>query len=134
MASLSYYNLQKAIYEKLSGNSQLMSIVSGVFDYPVQSAVFPFVSIGNASIAEIINLAGIITEYNININIFARDSGKKKVADIIEIIYGLLHHGSIFVVEKMLIMMQVQSTVIQLENDGKTYKGIVSLKILLNDD
>ena len=133
MSNLNYYNLQKAVYEKLTGNSQLMAIISGVFDYPPQSAVFPFVNIGNATISEVLNLSGYITEYQFDINIFAREAGHKQTADIMEIIYGLLHNGTISVSGKTLVVMRFESSSIQLENDGWTYQGIMRLRVILQN-
>jgi len=103
MVSLNYHDLQKAIYEKLTGNSSLMAIISGVFNYPPQSAVFPFIFIGNSNISELAALAGSVLEYQFNINMLAREAGHKQVAEIMEIVYGLLHNSTISVTGKTFI-------------------------------
>ncbi len=134
MPNLNYYNIQKAIYDKLIGNSQLMAIVSGIFDYPPQSAQFPFVRIDNPSSADIPSLAELAKEYRFDINIFAREAGNKQVYDIIEIIYGLLHNGTISVVGKTLVFMRCEGSSISLENDGWTYQGNLRLRIGFRDN
>lgn len=134
MPNLNYYNIQKAIYDKLTGNSQLMAIVSEIYDYPPQSAVFPFVLIANPSSSNIFSLAETTKEYSFDINIFAREAGNKQVYDIIEIIYGLLHNGTISVAGKILVFMRCEGSSIGLENDGWTYRGNLRLRIGFRDN
>ena len=134
MPNLNYYDIQKTIYDKLAGNSQLMAIISGIFDYPPQSAQFPFVMIDNPSSSNIPSLAELAKEYRFDINIFAREAGNKQVYDIIEIIYGLLHNGTVSVAGKTLIFIRCEGSSIELENDGWTYHGKLRLKIGLRDN
>lgn len=131
MPSLSYYNLQKAIYEKLTGDSSLMAIVSGVFDYPPQSALFPFVTIGNIHSSDISNLASDVMAYSCDVSIYSREAGHKQTADIMEIIYGLLHNRNVSISGKTLVVVRCESSSIGLENDGLTYQGIMRLKVIL---
>ena len=133
MSNLNYYNIQKAIYEKLTGDSQLMVIISGLFDYPPQSAVFPFVSLGNIRSFEIPSLVGGTVEHQCDINIYSREAGHKQTAGIMEIIYRLLHNRTISVSGKNFVMMHIDSNSIQLEDDGWTYRGFMHLNIVLQD-
>ena len=134
MSNLNYYYLQKAIYEKLTGNSSLMAIISDVFDYPPQSAIFPFISIGNANFSEVSSLVGGIMGYLCDVNIYAREAGHKQTADIMEIIYGLLHNGAVSISGKTLVMMRFESSSIKLQDDGWTYQGIMRLKVILQNN
>lgn len=133
MANLNYYNLQKAIYEKLIGSSSLMAIVSGVFDYPPQEVNFPFVVIADASSGDMSAIGKNIIEQQIRINIWSRELGHKQTANIMELIYVLLHNGSVAVVGQILASMRFVSTSIQLEDDGRTYQGAMLLSIILSD-
>jgi hypothetical protein len=40
--------VQQAIYTLLTGNAALMDTISGVFDYPPEDDVYPYVTIGEA--------------------------------------------------------------------------------------
>lgn len=134
MSNISYYGLQKAIYDKLTENTPLMAIVSGVFDYPPQQAIFPFVSIGKTSFFAISSLLESTVRYQFDINVFSRESGHKQVSDIIKIIYELLHNGSISVAGKTLVAMRCEGNTMELENDGWTYRASLRLSVVLRDN
>lgn len=133
MASQSYYLLQKAIYEKLTGNSALMALVSSVFDHIPQSVNFPYITIGDAIIHDFSNLKKSGNDYQLSIGIWSREAGHKQITDITEIIYGLLHNGTIAVTGKTLIMMRIVSNATNLENDGVTYHAFVKVQIFLQE-
>lgn len=131
MPNLNYYNVQKAIYEKLTGNSQLMASVSGIFDHVPQETIFPFITIGDISSNSLPNLDKNGLEQKLNINIWSREAGKKQTSDIMEMIYGLLNNGTIIVSGQILVLMEFISNSIQLEDDGWTYRGIMHLRVVL---
>lgn len=132
MPTLHYYEIQKAIYEKLIGNSALMAIISGVFDHVPQVTTYPFVSIGAASSADFSNISKNITDYLLNIDIWSREKGRRQAVQIMDMIYALLHNGSIVVAGQIVVSLRVLSTAIELENDGVTYHGKIRLKIILS--
>lgn len=133
MPSLSYYALQKAIYEKLTGSSQLIAL-AGIFDHTPQGTAFPFVAIGDAAASDLSSLGSGRMEYRFNIHIWSREAGHKQASDIMEVIYGLLHNGSITVTGQMLVMMSFISSSIQLEDDGWTYHGTMRLRVVLTSN
>lgn len=134
MSGLNYYELQKAIYEKLTGNSPLMAIISGVFNYPPQDAVFPFLTIGGVVVNDFPALGKDGTQQQLELHIWSREAGHKQAADIMNMVYGLLHNGSLAVAGQTLVMMRFSATSIKLENDGYTHHGVMSLKVLLADN
>ncbi len=131
MSILNYYNVQKAIYEKLTANSSLMSAVSGVFDQVPQDTAFPLVIIGDIRADNIANLAKNGIEHRIIINVFSREAGKKQAADIMGIIEGVLHNNSINVSGQTFVSMEFIESSIELENDGRTYRGTIDLMVIL---
>ena len=131
MPSLNYYNTQKAIYEKLTGNSQLMASVSGIFDRVPQETSFPFITIGDISSNNLPNLNKNGIEQKLNINIWSREAGKKQTSDIMELIYGLLNNGTITVTGQTLVLMEFVSNSVELGDDGWTYHGIMRLRVVL---
>lgn len=133
MENIGYYALQKAIYEKLVGNVSLMAVIVGVFDHTPQETAFPFVTIGDVAASDYSSLGKSGTEQRLNIHIWSREAGHKQVADIMEMIYGLLHNGSVTVVGQTLVAMRFLSTSIQLEGDGWTNHGVMRLLVHLID-
>ncbi len=133
MANLNYYNLQKAIYEKLVGSVPLMAVVSGVFDFVPQGTDFPYLVIGDVAVGDASNLAKAVADYQLNLHIWSRQAGHKQAADIMDMVYGLLHNGNIAVTGKTLVSMRVTSSNIELANDSITYHGLLRLRIILQD-
>lgn len=131
MTILNYYLIQKEIYEKLIENSQLMAKVNGVFDYLPQNTDFPFITINGATGVDFSNLMKNGGEYGFVINIWSREAGNKQSAEIMELVYEILHNGNITVSGKNFVSMKITETSIKLEVDGITYHGEISLKILL---
>jgi hypothetical protein len=131
MSNLNYYNVQKAIYEKLVASSTLMAAVSGVFDHVSQDTAFPFVIINDARAANISNLAKNGIEHRIRINIFSREAGKKQAATIMGIIEEILHNSGLSVSGQSLVSMEFIDSSIELENDGWTYRGTMDLRVII---
>ncbi len=129
---LNYYNLQKAIYEKLTGDAGLMALISGVYDNAPQDADYPFITFGksNSKKYDVLGKNGL--EHRVNIEIWSRENGKKQPAYIIESLYSLLHNGSLSVTGAALTSMEILSYSINLESDGCTYHGIINLRIVLS--
>lgn len=134
MPNLNYYILQKAIYEKFLASSTLMAIISGVFDNVPQGTQYPFVTFNQVSTIDISNLENSCTEHKIDINIWSREGGKKQASDIMDIIYGLLHNGTITVFGHSLISMGFITNSIILEDDGRTYCGVMRLMIIMEEN
>lgn len=133
MPSLNYYIIQKAIYDKLTASSSLMMSISGIFNHVPQHTIFPYITIGKLSAADISNLDKSGVEYQITINIWSREAGTKQTADIMEIIYALLHEGSLLMDGKSIVGMYIERTSIEIENDGLTYKGSIELRVVIMD-
>ena len=131
MANLNYYALQQVVYSKLSASTALMALINGVFDGIVQAIDFPYITIGEISANDFSNAEVSGADYRLNIHVWSREAGHKQTADIIDILYALLHNGSLSVSGKILVAMRVISSQITLENDGLTQHGLLRLQIVL---
>ncbi|MEZ5691486.1 MAG: DUF3168 domain-containing protein [Rickettsiales bacterium] len=129
--SIDYHIIQKAIYEKLSGNSQILSLVNGIFDVPPQDADFPFITIGGSQVNILDKLSGGNVEYIFEINVWSRKSGRKELVDIMDLIYDEFHNNIINISGKEILSARIVSHDINMENDGYTYNGALRIRILL---
>lgn len=123
--------MQKAVYEKLTSSSTLMTAISGVFDQVPQDTVFPFIVISDMQANNLSNLAKGGIEHRITLDIYSREAGKKQVADIMGILENLLHNNILAVTGQTCVTMEFISNSIHLENDGWTYQGIIELRVIL---
>lgn len=131
MVNFSHYPLQKAIYQKLTGDSALMALVSGVFDRPPQGQSYPYITIGESSIGDWSTKTSNGTEQLLTLHIWSREGGKKQAELIAEKVHGLLHVPTMPVDGQILVLMRFISSALSLENDGATYHGIMRFRALL---
>ena len=115
MTNFSYYTLQQSVYQLLSGDSTLLSMVSAVYDRPPQGSAYPYVTIGESTISDW----------------SSRNGCRKEAALIMERVYNLLHQASMSVTGQTLVQIRFVSGDILLENDGYTYQGIIRFRAFL---
>ena len=125
MANFSHYPLQSAIYQVLTDNTDLMAIISGVFDRPPQGTLYPYITLGDMTGADWSTKTTSGMEYNIPLHIWSRQGGRMEAATIMEVLYGCLHQANFSVVNQSLVSIRFFSSDIVLENDGYTYQGIM---------
>ena len=89
--------LQKAIYERLTGDAQLMAQLAGngIFDIPPRSAAFPYVVLGPISTREPVIPVEDGTEHRLQLTVWSRVEGKKEALEIAEAIETLLHDADL---------------------------------------
>ena len=131
MSNFSYFTLQKAIYQTLSGDSTLLAMVNAVYDRPPQGSPYPYITIGESTVSDWSSKTTAGTEEIVKLHIWSRNGGRKETASIMERVYQLLHQASLTVTGQTLILIRFMSSDITLENDGFTYQGIIQFKALL---
>jgi hypothetical protein len=134
MANLGYLSLQKALFLKLSGDSALQALTTGVHDRAPQNSEFPYVVIGDMEGKDWSTKTTSGTEYLFEIQVWSREGGRKEAATIMERIYQLLHDGSMTVENNSLVLMRLVANAISLENDGWTYLGTMQFRALLQSN
>ncbi len=128
-----YYNLQKAIYDKLRSDAVLMTQITGVYDNVPQETSYPFISFGKNYSKKFDILGKNGFEQKLDIEIWSREGGKKQSASIIESVYSLLNNVNISIVGITVISIEVISYSISLQNDGYTYHGVINLRAILSN-
>lgn len=131
MTHFSHYPLQQAVYELLSGDSTLLTLVEAVYDRPPEGSAYPYVTLGESKIVDWSTKTTVGTEQHLKLHIWSRNGGRKEIAIIMERIYVLLHQASMSVTGHTLVLMRFVSSEIILENDGYTYQGAMVFRALL---
>lgn len=131
MPGFSHLPLQQAIYQALSGDAALSAMVSGIFDRPPQGGDFPYVTLGESTIADRSTIATSGTEHLVTLHVWSREGGRAETATIMDRIYALLHHAGLSVTGQTFIVSRFVSSRLLLEEDGFTYHGAMQFQILL---
>ena len=89
--------LQKTVFDTLDGDSNLQSKVSDVHNFVPQNTTYPYVQVGDDSMADnsTKDLDGNV--HSIMIHTWSRYRGDKEAKEIMARIYELLHNSSLSV-------------------------------------
>lgn len=131
MGNFSHYPLQQAVYQKLTGDTTLMSLVTGVYDRTPQDTVYPYISIGESHGRNWSNLGMVGMEHLLTLHIWSREGGRKQAAQIMERLHTLLHQGMLTVTGQTLVAIGFVDSAITVEPDGWTYQGRMRFTVLL---
>ena len=129
----SMWEFQKAVYAQLTGDSTLMAMVTGVYDYVQEETAYPYITIGNITGSEWTTLATSGVQVALTVEVFTRDRGRKTAADIIQRVHELLHDANLAVTGKTLVNLYFDSSDITLGRDGLSYQGNAVFKASIQD-
>jgi hypothetical protein len=131
MPTFSHYPLQQSIYQALTADSQLMSLVVGVFDRVPQGTAYPYVTIGESVGSDWSTKTTSGMEQNVSLHIWSRQGGRAEAANIMTRIHTLLHEVPLTVIGQTLVSIRFSGSGITLENDGWTYQGVMKFQAFL---
>ena len=126
------YELQKAIYNKLSGDAGLTADITGVFDHVPQDQGFPYITIGDISLKDWSSLTTIGFEGGMKIKIHSRYRGHKEARQIAEKIRQILHEGDISIDGHEFVNSRFISSNVVLESNGLTYRNETKFRLFFN--
>lgn len=124
------YDVAKAIYTALAGDSQVSGYVSGrIYDAPPYSdPTYPFISLNSHSIQEwgADDFSG--SEHTIDVHVWSRAEDSKEVRQLTDEVRVALHNASLSVTNHVLVNLRFVSSVPLRESDGQTWLGIVTFR------
>lgn len=133
MAGDSSSALQTAIYTKLTSDSTLDGLVTGVFDSVPETTDYPYISIGADTFIDwgAMDFQGM--EATITIHSWSRARGRKEVKAIMARIYALLHEASLTVTSHNCVLIRQEYSETLLDPDGTTYHGVQRFRALTHE-
>lgn len=128
------FELQKAIYTVLSGDATLLGLATGgVFDCPQEDTSFPYVTIGDDTLADWSSKTFDGKEATITIHSWSEAMGREEVKKIMDRIDTLLHNGSLSMTGHSLVVMQFDFAETLRDPDGRTYHGVQRFRALTKE-
>jgi hypothetical protein len=131
------WNLQKAIYSRLSGGSitdENDDAITGVFDDVPEGTAYPYVVMGEETATNIGVKDKDMHEYTQTIHVWSQYRGLRDVKEIMEQIYTLLNDYSITVSGASAITLRHEFQTVLLEDDGITRHGIMRFRVVVSDN
>ena len=131
------WNLQKAIYSRLSGGSitdENDQAITGVFDDVPEGTAYPYVVIGEETATNIGVKDKDMHEYTQTIHVWSQYRGLRDIKEIMEQIYTLLNDYSITVSGASAIMLRHEFQTTLTEGDGLTRHGVMRFRVVVSDN
>ena len=124
--------LQAAIYAKLTASAPLMALVSGVFDsVPQDYADFPYVAIGEDTLAEWDGDDFTGEECTVTIHVWSRADGRKETKIAQGYIHDALHRQTLSVSGYNSVDCVREFSDTLLDPDGHTRHGVQQFRVTI---
>jgi hypothetical protein len=130
MSAFSPLEIQKSVLAALTGDSALMGLVSGVYDYVSPDVVFPYIAIGSSSSRDRSTKTTTGLDVTFVLNIYSREGGHKEALLMMERVHHLLHQANLSLTGHALVLMHFDGSTIGRTADGLTYHGIMQFRAL----
>lgn len=125
------FNIQKAVYEVLSNDSEIKKKVKGVYDDTPQNEKYPYIVIGD----DTINKWDTDTELGFNttltIHSWSRKAGKKEIKEVMDLIYTALHRAEINIDTLHLVTCECEFMETFTDSDRITRRGVQRFRIIV---
>ena len=120
--------LQKAIYDTLTADAALMTLVTGVFDHVPGGTNLPYVVIGEATAADWSTKDMDGQRHTVSLHVWAQGRGQAETKTIMARIYGLLHRAELTLENETLVLFRFDFSEALLDADGMTHHGILRFR------
>jgi len=102
-----------------------------VYDEVVESASYPFISLGEETVIDYSTKDTNGGEYTINIDIWSQYKGAKQTKEIMDKVHDLLHDIDLTVVGFNLINLRFEFSDIMRDPDGVTRHGVMRFRAII---
>lgn len=114
-------DIQKALYAILTGNADLMALITGVFDHVPQNQAFPYITFGTRTETRLDSMGTWGKDTTFEINIWTQAAGFKQTEDILEKVNTVIgDYPSLAVTGWTTICCRFENAVTMEDPDGET--------------
>ena len=132
-------NLQRALYNALTGDVALMALITGVYadvqqpDLPESDSNFPYVVIGQDNLSPFDTKTKLGASALAQIDIWSRQNNLIEAKEVASAIYTALHYQPLTITDADHVVTMVESQVFSKDPDGHTKRGMVMVRIIYDD-
>jgi hypothetical protein len=122
--------LRAAIHDALAADSQLVSLLGGakVYDEPPRAAAFPYVTLGEARIADFSTGSEAGQEHQLTLHAWSRQGGHKQAHAIAGALLQALDDAPLALADHALVNFRFSVADVRREADGRTYHALVRFR------
>jgi len=134
MAAESMWDVQAAVFTKLTGTSGLTSLLAAgaasVLDHVPAGTAFPYVVLGESSAQPFATQGGESRDVSVTIHTYSQGAGMKQAKQIMAAIHGALHRADFTVSNQKLILCRATTSQTELLADGMTRHGVQTFRLV----
>lgn len=127
MGSSASWSLQRSIYQTLSTDTGLTTLLGGprVYDDVPQDANLPFLTLGQSTSRDWSTGTEDGEEHIVTLHVWSEAGGKKEAQEIIGKVRELLHDSHLPLTEHRLVNLRHEYSEARRDPDGETIHGII---------
>ncbi|MEC1428869.1 DUF3168 domain-containing protein [Bacillus sonorensis] len=131
---LATWELQKAIYERLSSDIALNEIITGVYDNPDKNTPFPYVNIGEDTSVPFETKVTFGENITTVIHAWSRaEDGKREAKEILSLAMQALTKAPLEVTGFKTLQLSFLGSQVIPDIDGITQHGILRIRVYINN-
>lgn len=122
--------LRAAVHDALNADASLVALLGGpkVFDEPPRSAAFPYVTLGEARIADFSAGSEPGVEHQLTLHAWSRQGGHKEAHLIAGALLQALDDAPLTLADHQLVNFRFSVADVRREADGRTYHALVRFR------
>jgi hypothetical protein len=123
-------SLRAAVHDALAANSALVATLGGpkIYDEPPKSAAFPYVTLGEARIADFSTGSESGEEHQLTLHAWSRQGGHRQAHEIAGALLQALDDAPLTLSGHHLINLRFAVADVRREADGRTYHALVRFR------
>jgi hypothetical protein len=126
--------LQKAVTTALGGSSALVAIVGDrIYDAPPRNAAFPYVSLGQISVADWSTGTEAGAEHQLILDAWSRAAGKRECYAMIDAVTAALNDAALTLDGSALVNLRFQLADVRRDPDGITFHGVIRFRAVTEE-
>ena len=133
MSADSSWELQKAVYAALTGDSALMAMITGVHDHVPQGAAFPYVTIGQSTARDWRTVGHKGVELTLIIQAWSRKRGHKEAKQVLAEVYRIIDDAKLTVPGHVLVWLRFEFAEFLPSADGVSYDGVARYNAITHE-
>lgn len=123
--------LQGAIVGRLSADTGIAAVVSGVYDHVPQGTAFPYIELGEDTFDQWDHDDANGFEGRVDIHTWSQYQGQKQVKELQGMVYSALHDLPLTLTNYRCISIMQESEQVMNDPDGITRHGVQTFRVLL---
>ena len=122
--------LRAAVHGALAADPALMSVLGGpkIYDEPPPGAAFPYVTLGEARVADFSTGSESAAEHQLTLHAWSRQGGHREAHVIAGAVLNALDDAPLALADHRLVNLRFSVADIRREADGRTYHALVRFR------